>query len=252
MWQEHAEPLLLEQLSGVSGAAHEVRRLRVFGLGESMLAEGLAHLDWRDPDATIGTRADLDGITLILRGKATEQGRRRLDAVQAEVQSILGDKIYSVTDRGLPAVVGERLREGGLTLSVAESCTGGLLAKRLTDLPGSSDYFLGGVIAYADPVKTRLLDVPEKMLRAHGAVSEQVAAAMAQGVSRATGSDCSLVTTGIAGPDGGTDQKPVGLVYIGSVVRGVTEVERLNLFGRRDHVRERATYSALDLLRRRL
>ena len=129
---------------------------------------------------------------------------------------------------------------------------GGLLAKRLTDIPGSSDYFLGGVVAYDNRVKTALLGVPAGLLADKGAVSEEVAAAMAEGVCRATGSDCGVSTTGIAGPDGGSDEKPVGLVYVGTVVGGVTQVERLRLWGQRDQIRERAAFSALDLLRRRL
>jgi len=275
MWEKHAEPLvrdraaqrtvLEERDSGSAAspaasapavpapaAAHEVRRLRVFGLGESVLAQMLDHLDWRDPEATIGTRANLDGITLILRGRATPAGRDKLDELESEIGTLLGDKLYSLTNQDLPTVVGEALRHAGLTVSVAESCTGGLLARRFTDIPGSSDYFLGGVVAYANDVKTKLLDVSRAVLSDKGAVSEEVAAAMAEGICQATRSDCSLSTTGIAGPDGGSKAKPVGLVYVGSVVDGVTIVERLNLFGSRGHIRERAAYSALDMLRRRL
>jgi len=139
-----------------------------------------------------------------------------------------------------------------LTVSTAESCTGGLLAKRITDVPGSSDYFLGGVVAYDNRVKIGLLGVDASLLAQKGAVSEEVAIAMVEGVCHATGSDCGLSTTGIAGPDGGTQDKPVGLVYVGTSVRGATRVERLNLFGGRENIRERAAYTALDLLRRRL
>ena len=153
---------------------------------------------------------------------------------------------------GLPEVTGELLRRSGLTVAVAESCTGGLLAKRLTDVPGSSAYFIGGVTAYENAVKTKVLGVPVPLLAGHGAVSEEVAAAMAEGVAKLLDTECALSTTGIAGPDGGSEEKPVGLVFIGSVVRGETEVERLRLFGRRDQIRERAAMSALDLLRRRL
>ncbi len=265
MWQTHVEPLLTTSAgaTGVSSAAsgraaapraaaHEVRRLRAFGVGESKLAEMLAHLDWRDPEATMGTRASLDGVTLILRGNSTPEGRRKLDALQESICAKLGDKIYSLDNEDLPVVAGNLLRAAGLTVAVAESCTGGLLAKRFTDIPGSSDYFLGGVVAYDNRVKTALLGVPTDLLAAKGAVSEEVAAAMAEGICRATGADCGVSTTGIAGPDGGTETKPVGLVYIGSVIKGVTQVERLRLWGGRDQVRERAAFSALDLLRRRL
>ncbi len=266
MWQNYVEPLLsavsdtgagagdARATAGpsASAAAHEVRRLRIFGVGESMLADALADLDWHDPDATLGTRANLDGLTLILRGRATSAGRLKLDAVQDRVCATFGDKVYSLTNQELPVVVGDLLRAAGLTVAVAESCTGGLLAKRFTDVPGSSDHFLGGVVSYDNRVKTALLGVPTELLSAKGAVSEEVAAAMVEGVCRATGSDCALSTTGIAGPDGGTDEKPAGLVYVGSMVKGLTQVERFRLFGSRDQVRERAAFSALDLLRRRL
>jgi nicotinamide-nucleotide amidase len=250
MWENYGEPAIEAHLG--TGAAHEVRRLRIFGVGESVLAQTLSDLDWKDPEATIGTRASLDGITLVLRGRSTPEGRRKLEALQDRVVAAFGDKVYSLTDQELPVVVGGLLRRAGLTVAVAESCTGGLLAKRVTDVPGSSDYFLGGVVAYDNRVKMELLSVPDALLQDKGAVSEEVAAAMAEGVCRATASDCGLSTTGIAGPEGGSDEKPVGLVYVGSVVKGVTQVERLRLFGQRDQIRERAAYSALDLLRRRL
>jgi nicotinamide-nucleotide amidase len=269
MWETQVEPLLrlrvgragLGESTGpgaASGAvpahaaAHEVRRLRIFGLGESMLAQMLSDHDWRDPEATMGTRADLDGVTVILRGRSTAEGLRRLDAVQEHVRVALGEHVCSLTNQDLPEVVGDLLRGTGLTVAVAESCTGGLLAKRLTDIPGSSDYFLGGVVAYDNRVKTGVLGVPAPLLAAKGAVSEEVAASMAEGVCRVLGSKCSLSTTGIAGPDGGSEEKPVGLVYVGSVVNGITRVERFHLGGQREQVRERAAFTALDLLRRRL
>jgi nicotinamide-nucleotide amidase len=137
-------------------------------------------------------------------------------------------------------------------VAVAESCTGGLVAKYLTDIPGSSEYMLGGVVAYSNGVKTKLLGVEEHVLATHGAVSREAAEQMVVGVSRALGAGCALSTTGIAGPGGGTAAKPVGLVYIGSALEGTVQVEELRLFGRREHVRERAALSALDQLRRRL
>ncbi len=157
-----------------------------------------------------------------------------------------------MSEEPLELRVGELLVQRGLTVATAESCTGGLLGKRVTDVPGSSDYFLGGVVSYSNDVKTRTLGVPDDLLQRHGAVSAEVAEAMAVGVASLMRSDCSLSITGIAGPDGGTDERPVGLVYLGSVVDGVSQTERLLLWGRREQVRERAALSALDLLRRRL
>ncbi|MCE5253407.1 MAG: competence/damage-inducible protein A [Actinomycetia bacterium] len=253
MWEETVEPLMHTALER-QGEQHtqSVRRIRTFGIGESMLAEMLAGFDWHDPQATIGTRAHLDGVTIIVRGQAAPQGQRKLDTVQTRILEIVGEHAYSTHGEDLEWLVGGMLRRAGLTVGVAESCTGGLVGKHLTDVPGSSDYFLGGVTAYDNRVKTAVLGVPAQMLVEHGAVSREVAAAMAEGACRLLGADCALSTTGVAGPAGGTDKKPVGLVYIGSVVRGVTQVERHQFPGEREHVRERAAFAALDLLRRRL
>lgn len=256
MWEETVEPLLQARGAALTSAgpshAQAVRRIRTFGIGESMLAEMLAEFDWRDPEATIGTRAHLDGVTVILRGKASALGEQRLDAVQQRIHDLLGDRVYGKDADELPEIIGGLLRSAGLTVAVAESCTGGLVGKRFTDIPGSSAYFLGGVTAYDNRVKTGMLGVPASLLTEKGAVSEEVAAAMAEGVCRVLGADCALSTTGVAGPDGATETKPVGLVYIGSVVGGVTVVEQVRMPGQRDQVRERAAYAALDLLRRRL
>jgi competence/damage-inducible protein CinA-like protein len=250
MWEGTIEPRLAARPG--AGAGHAVRRIRVFGIGESMAAEKLADLPWRGADVEIGTRASLEELTIILRGPATAGGARHLDEVQARVCAVLGDRVLGVDGPGLPEIAGRLLLERGLTVAVAESCTGGLVGKRFTDIPGSSDYFLGGVTAYGNQVKTKVLGVPGELLAEHGAVSSEVAAALAEGVAELLASDCALSTTGVAGPGGGTEEKPVGLVFIGSVVKGATEVERLRLFGRRDQIRERAALAALDLLRRRL
>lgn len=250
MWETTVEPRLLERTG--TGAGHAVRRIRTFGIGESMAAELLGEFDWRGSEIQIGTRAQIDALTIILRGPASAEGSRKLDAVQARICEILGERVFGVDSDGLPEVTGELLRKAGLTVAVAESCTGGLVGKRLTDVPGSSDYFLGAVTAYGNDVKRQVLGVPEELLEAHGAVSHECAAVMAERALAILGADCSLSTTGIAGPGGGSEAKPVGLVFVGSVVEGITEVERLRLFGRRDQVRERAALAALDLLRRRL
>jgi nicotinamide-nucleotide amidase len=277
MWEETVEPVLRARPGAGARTPQSVRRIRTFGIGESMLAEMLSEFDWHDPEATIGTRAHLDGVTVILRGPAgPEKGSLgennsvvdgpvggvargngplpggRLAAVETRILEILGERVYSMYDESLSEIVGRLLRRAGLTVAVAESCTGGLVGKRLTDIPGSSDYFLGGVTAYDNRVKTEVLGVPGDVLAAHGAVSREVAAAMAEGVCRLLGADCALSTTGVAGPAGGSDEKPVGLVYIGSVVRGVTKVERVHFPGGREHIRERAAFAVLDMLRRRL
>ena len=251
MWEASVEPLLRAR-----GADHHhgqtVTRIRTFGLGESIVADMLKDFDWHSPNVTIGTRAALDGLTLILRGAGTPEGRHESDILLARIRAMLGERVFGVDSEGLPEVTGALLRRAGLSVAVAESCTGGLLGRRFTDVPGSSDYFVGGVTAYSNQVKIDVLDVPPGLLAQFGAVSEETAAAMAEGVCRLLRADCALSTTGVAGPDGGSAEKPVGLVYVGSVVGGVTQVERFRLFGDRDQIRERAAYAALDLLRRRL
>ena len=250
IWESTIEPRLRERWGGAGG--HTVRRIRTFGIGESMAAELLSEFDWRGSEIQIGTRAHIDGLTIVLRGPASPEGARRLDAVQTRICEILGERVFGVDSEGLPEITAGLLRRARLTVAVAESCTGGLVAKRLTDIPGSSDYFPGGITAYSNDVKTRVLGVPAELLDAHGAVSHECAVAMAEKALELLRADCSLSVTGIAGPGGGSEEKPVGLVFIGSVVQGVTQVERLRLFGRREHVRERAALAALDLLRRRL
>ena len=250
MWESTIEPRLAAHPG--TGEGHAVRRIRVFGIGESMAAERLADIPWRGSDVEIGTRASSDDLTIILRGSATPEGSRRLDELEAKIRTVLGERVFGVDGPGLSEVTARLLLERGLTLAVAESCTGGLVGKRFTDTPGSSDYFLGGVTAYHNDVKMSVLGVPAGMLAQFGAVSSEVATAMAVGVRDLLHSDCALSTTGVAGPGGGTEEKPVGLVYVGSVLDGVTEVERLTLWGRRDQIRERAALAAVDLLRRRL
>ena len=265
MWEGTVEPLLRgsEAESGPDGRgshvptgrvlrAQDIRRIRTFGIGESVLAEMLSEFDWHDPEATIGTRANLDGVTVILRGLASAGGGGRLEAVRNRVLALLGERVYGADGDSLPEVTGALLRKARLTVAVAESCTGGLIAKRFTDVPGSSDYFLGGVVAYDNRVKTELLGVPADVLAAKGAVSAEVAAAMAEGACRRLGADCALSSTGLAGPGGGSEEKPVGLAFIGCTIKGVTVVERLHSPGQREQIRERSAFAALDLLRRQL
>ncbi len=250
MWAGTVEPLLRERRLGAAGFV--VRRVRTFGLGESRAAQMLSGLEWRGEGMDIGTRASMDGLTIILRGVATPAGLELLDRTEAQVREILGDRVYGSDQDDLATVTGDLLRRTGLTVAAGESCTGGLVAKRLTDVSGSSDYFVGGVTAYSNKVKTALLGVDEALLAAKGAVSEEVAAAMAEGACTLFGTDCAVSTTGVAGPGGGTAEKPVGLVFVGCVLAGTTVVEDLHLPGTRDETRQRSAEAAMDLLRRRL
>jgi len=257
MWTETVEPLLKSRLSA-SGAKDGrpvlgviVRRLRVYGIGESTLAELLGDIPWRGHGVDIGTRAALDGLTLILRAQPTAEAHATLARIEEQVRDILGTKIYGTGDADLAGVVGGLLRDRGLTVATAESCTGGLVAKRLTDIPGSSDYFLGGVVAYSDRLKTAMLDVEPALLDERGAVSEEVAAAMAVGACRRLGADCAISTTGIAGPGGGSVDKPVGLVYVGTTLGGDVQVRSFTMFRSREEIRIRTAQTALDVFRRR-
>ncbi|MBI3493694.1 MAG: competence/damage-inducible protein A [Acidobacteria bacterium] len=172
-----------------------------------------------------------------------------LDAAVRELQDAFGPAVYSVDGRPLEAVVGALLRERGLTIATAESCTGGLLASRLTDVPGSSDYVERGVVCYSNRAKTELVGVPEPLIAEHGAVSEPVALAMAEGIRSRSGANIGIGITGIAGPGGGTAQKPVGTVVAAVVVEGETRVRTFQFIGPREMVKFQAAQAAMNMLR---
>ena len=169
-------------------------------------------------------------------------------AVQA-LADVLGPSVYSTDGRAFEAVIGDMLRSAGWTIAVAESCTGGLLASRLTDVAGSSEYFLQGVVTYSNDAKQSLLGVPAAVLAAHGAVSEPVAAAMADGIRQRAGSHVGIGITGIAGPGGGSDAKPVGTVCIAVNANGDTRVRTFGFFGAREQVKFQSTQAAMNMLR---
>jgi nicotinamide-nucleotide amidase len=191
-------------------------------------------------------------LHLTLRS-ATDAGDARLRAARDELIHALGQDVFSTDGRSMEEVVGEMLRDRGLTISAAESCTGGLLLTRLTDVPGSSDYVLGGAVTYSNQLKTVLADVPPHLIDVHGAVSEPVAVALADGIRARTGASFGLGITGIAGPGGATADKPVGTVAI--ALTGETSPARVRMFsfiGGRPQVRFQATQAALDMVRRTL
>jgi nicotinamide-nucleotide amidase len=246
-------PLIRER----SGAARHVvrsRTLRTTGVGESFIADRVATLPDGVGDVDVAYLPNAEGtdLRLTVRGAAPEDADRRLADSAARLHTVLDDAIYGEDEADLAAVVLDLCRARSSTIAVAESCTGGLLGARLTAIPGSSDVVLGGVIAYANPVKTALLGVPDAMLREHGAVSEPVARAMASGAREATGARIGLAITGVAGPAGGTEEKPVGTVWIATDVDGEIEARRTRLIGDRGEVRQRATQAILEMLRRRL
>ncbi|HEY6837343.1 MAG TPA: competence/damage-inducible protein A, partial [Geobacteraceae bacterium] len=191
-------------------------------------------------------------VKLRATGKDATLVADRLTAATAAARTRIGQWITAEDDESIDTVVARLLREKGLTLSLAESCTGGLVAKRITDSPGSSAYFLEGAVTYSNAAKERLLGVPSRLLAEHGAVSTEVARAMAQGSRAAAGSELALAITGIAGPDGGTPEKPAGTVFIALARTAGTDVRRYFFNGSREEVRSITAVTALDWLRREL
>jgi nicotinamide-nucleotide amidase len=252
MFEETLEPLIRERTHGSIIS----RTLWFAGIGESALADKVQDF----LDATDPTVAPLAGqgkvrLRITTRAATPEEAEERIAPVEREILSRLGDYYFGEDDETLESAVGRLLKETGATLALAESCTGGLLAKRLTDMPGSSAYLEEGLVTYSNESKERLLGVPHELLVEHGAVSEPVACKMAEGARKLAGTDYGLSVTGIAGPDGGTEEKPVGLVFVGLSDAGGTFAERLDLSAwarSRDAIRERSANRAFDLLRLRL
>ena len=217
MMDEQVLPRITEELEAAGGVTRvRARVLRTFGMGESTLEEELRDIA-RDDDAELAFRTTFPDnyLRVFARGASIAEADTKVEHVVKLIRERLGDLIYGEDDESMAAVAGRLLGENGRTVAVAESCTGGLIAELITAVPGSSAWFLGGAVAYANSAKQALLDVPESLLIQHGAVSEPVARAMAEGVRRRFGADIGVSTTGISGPDGGTPEKPVGLVHVG-------------------------------------
>jgi nicotinamide-nucleotide amidase len=192
-------------------------------------------------------------LHLSMRASDPRQAEQTLREANSRLAGALGPDVFSTDGRSMEQVVGDMLRERRLTIAAAESCTGGLMMSRLTDVPGSSDYVLGGAVLYSNPVKTALAGVPEALIETHGAVSEPVAVSLAEGIRERTGADIAVGITGIAGPGGGTSQKPVGTVAIAVLVPNAPARARtVWLIGGRTMVKFNATQTALDMVRRML
>jgi nicotinamide-nucleotide amidase len=235
-------------LARIRKAEHRV--LRFFGPTESAVARAIAETGGEGSglELTVCAR-DLEIQVDML---VEDAGRERADRLDLTLRERFSEALFAEDERPVHELVLDVCRRASLTLATAESCTGGLVGARLTSVAGSSDVYLGGVVSYADTAKTGLLGVPDDLLAAHGAVSAEAAAAMASGVRAALGADVAVSVTGIAGPDGATPEKPVGLVYVHGVVPGAEEGLRLDLPGDREAVRARATAVSLHLLRRLL
>lgn len=228
--------------------------LSIFGLTESRTDELAApvYTKFQNPSTTILFKEGQIELHLTAQAKNETDANRLLDELAGQLEEVLGDYIFSRREEKLEEVVGELLRWRGYSLATAESCTGGLLAGRVTEVPGSSEYFLEGVVAYSNEAKMRVLSVPAEMLEEHGAVSEPVACAMAASVRKLAGSTFGIGVTGIAGPGGGSEEKPVGLVYIALADEDNVTARKFIFPGDRQFIRTLSVNAALDLLRRRI
>jgi nicotinamide-nucleotide amidase len=249
---ENQVKVRLEKIAG--DVRFATRLMRVTGMGESAVDEKISpiYMQFDNPQTTILFNSSEIEIHLRAHGRTEVDAEALLDHLSLKIEQALGNSVFSFRGETMEEVVGRRLAMTEFTLAVAESCTGGLIAQRLTSVPGSSKYFIEGLVTYSNESKTRLLGVDKKLLKEFGAVSQQVARDMARGVRHKAKTDFGLAVTGIAGPDGGTEEKPVGLVYIALADDAHTEHKKLTLPGDRELIRWRASQAALDMLRRRL
>jgi nicotinamide-nucleotide amidase len=230
------------------------RELKITGLGESHCDARVAPIYQRFPDVQTTILAAAGEIQLHLRCSAASHAaaQQKVDALVSDLEDELGDCVFSDNGDSMEQIVGYYLEMRNTTLAVAESCTGGLVAERITSVSGSSRYFLGGAIVYSNRLKTELAGVPAELIEKHGAVSREVAAALAEGIRRRLGSSLGLGVTGIAGPTGGTAEKPVGLVFHALASDRSTEVVERQFPGDRKRIRWFASQQALDMVRRKL
>lgn len=235
---------------------YRVRKvLKIVGLSESKIESLISDLYPRSPDLRVTTLAYLGQIEIHLTSYSREnqdKAEKKISRLEEKILERLKDNIFSTSGEELEKVVGKLLREKKKSLAVAESCSGGFLSHRLTNIPGSSDYFLEGVVTYSNQAKRALLAVPENLIKKHGAVSEQVARAMARAAREKAQANFGLAITGIAGPTGGTPLKPVGLVYTALAWKRGTRVEKNLFLGKREQIKFQSTQKALDMLRRHL
>ena len=230
------------------------KELKIFNYGESALASTLKDMLDGQTNPTIAPYAQMGEVLLRVTAscRTAEEGERIVRPVIDEIRRRVGDYVYSEDGETLQAVCARLIKQSGLKLAAAESCTGGMLSSSLIDIAGSSEWFLEGAVTYSNEAKNKRLGVDMAVIEKVGAVSREVAALMAEGIAKTAGSDIGLSTTGIAGPGGGTAEKPVGLVYVGLYINGKTQVKELRLSGDRYRIRYNATQHALDMLRKAL
>lgn len=251
LFREKVMPFLEKRRGGALCS----RYVKVFGMGESEMASRLSRqMDtWENPTAAPYAKEGECLVRITAMGKDKEEAFAMTEPAVREVRQVLGDVVYGVDVDSLEQVVVQEMTARGLTLATAESCTGGLMGKRITDVPGASACYLGGVVSYHNEVKENLLGVRHETLMTKGAVSEDTACQMAQGVRKALGADIGISTTGVAGPGGGTPEKPVGLIYVGISTGDRTWAVRiLRPRQSRESLRRLASSTAFDLVRRHL
>jgi nicotinamide-nucleotide amidase len=249
---EHGIIPLLQPL--VHGSVILHRTLRTTGITESMLAQRLGDMGAWIGQATLAFLPAPTGVRLRITAREETEARagKTIEQIEDIIRERAGRFIYGIDNEELEEIIGRLLTSRGLRIAVAESCTGGLIANRLTNVSGSSAYFERGVVTYSNRSKVEMLGVPESLLKEHGAVSREVAEAMALGIRRVAGTDIGLSTTGIAGPTGGTEEKPVGLLWIGHADAGGSVALKFQFGDERLRFKERASQAALELVRRKL
>jgi nicotinamide-nucleotide amidase len=250
MFTQQGLPLLL-RAAGIKPGSFVLRGLKITGLIEVQVSPKVDDLLRMKPPVTVGIYARPGEVELKIMAKARDRkmAERLAGKVEKTIRRRLGNKIFGTGDDTLASVVGDLLRKKRRTLAAAESCTGGLLSSLITDAAGSSDYYVGGLVAYSNKIKKLRLLIPEAVLRKNGAVSRQVAARMAQNIRKIYGSDYGIGITGIAGPGGGSPHKPVGLVHIAVASGKKTLCKKYRFSGSRTEIKNRAANTALDLLR---
>lgn len=225
--------------------------LHLCGIGESAAAEAIRDLMNKSENPTIAPYAKTNEVLLRVTAKAEneESAEKLIEPVVSEIYNILGKYIYGEDNTSIEKAIMEKIIEKGFTISVAESCTGGKIVSKLVNYAGASKVLIEGIVTYSNESKINRLNVKKETLDNFGAVSEQTAKEMAEGIAEISGSNIGISTTGIAGPEGGSEEKPVGLVYIGICINGKTVVKELNLRGNREKIRSRAAIEALNMLR---
>lgn len=250
MFRRSLAPYLVEKY-GISSIIYS-RVLHTYGIGESMLETKIDDLILAQKNPTLALLIRPTGVIIRITAKAeTETAAEALIApVEKEIRARLGSLVYGADEETMEEIVGKELLEKKLTVATAESCTGGLVASRLTDVAGSSGYVKGGIVSYTDEAKANTLGVPREILAEYGAVSEPTARAMAEGARKVLGADVAVSTTGLAGPGGGTERTPVGTVFIAAAGPKGTAAEKHSFSGTRGQVKFRASQAALALLRK--